>query len=314
VTLSDAGVAPEQMLDFWAGPQVAEKGGERLGQATRQGYIVIAVNWRQLHQYTYEYTAREHHAVLGAVRDACRRFAIDTDRIYLTGHGVGGDAAWDIAIAHPDVWAGVIPVCAVAGRYVERYAKNAPYVAWYVVGGELDGDKTARNAQQLDRYLKPNTDATFVEYLGRGYEPFGDEIQRIFDWMGRRRRTMPKEIEYVTMRPWDNFFWWLEAEGLPAKSMVAPSSWPPPRNVRPFQIEGKVTANNRLHVTARVEKPTVWLSPELVDFNQQMVVEVNNRAISPRDRFVRPDLNVLLEDARTRADRQHPFWAKLVAD
>jgi hypothetical protein len=40
-------------------------------------------------------------------------------------------------------------------------------------------------------------------------------------------------------------------------------------------------------------------------------VEVNNRAISPRDRTVRPDLNVLLEDARSRADRQHPFWAKL---
>jgi pimeloyl-ACP methyl ester carboxylesterase len=314
VTLSDAGVSAEQMIDFWAGRQLATTSGERLGQATRHGYIVLAVNWRQTHQYTYEYTDREHHAVLGAVRDACRRFAIDTDRVFLSGHGVGGNAAWDIAIAHPDIWAGVIPVCAVAGRYVERYAKNAPYVSWYVVGGELDGDKMARNAQQLDRYLKPNTDATVVEYLGRGYEPFGDEIQRLFDWMGRRRRTMPKEMQYVTMRPWDNFFWWLEVEGLPEKSMVAPSNWPPPRNVRPFQIEGKTLANNRLHVTARVEKATVWLSPELVDFDQQIVVEVNNRAISPRDRMVRPDINVLLEDARTRADRQHPFWAKLVTE
>jgi hypothetical protein len=56
---------------------------------------------------------------------------------------------------------------------------------------------------------------------------------------------------------------------------------------------------------------TVWLSPELVDLNQQLVVEVNNRTITPRDRKVPPDLNVLLEDARTRADRQRPFWAKL---
>lgn len=93
--------------------------------------------------------------------------------------------------------------------------------------------------------------------------------------------------------------------------MVAPSSWPPSRGQRPFQFDGKVLANNRITVTARVEKATVWLSPELVDFNQQLIVEVNNRSISPRDRFVRPDLNVLLEDARTRADRQHPFWAKL---
>jgi hypothetical protein len=236
---------------------------------------------------------------------------VDIDRVFLTGHGIGGDAVWDIAIAHPDIWAGVIPIVATADRFVTRYAKNAAYVPWYVVAGELDGDKLARNATQLDRYLKPTTDITVVEYLGRGYEPFGDEIQRIFDWMGRRKRTMPKEFEYVTMRSSDNFFWWVEASGLPQKSLVAPANWPPQRGVRPFQFDSNVTANNRVSVNCRVEKATVWLSPELVDFKQQMIVEVNNRPLQPRDRIVRPDLNVLLEDVRTRADRQHPFWAKL---
>ena len=188
VTLADAGVArANARLLGRAGEQ--GKSGERLGQATRHGYIVIAVDWQQPHQLSYDYSAREHHAVLGSLRDACRRFAIDTDRVFLTGHGIGGDAAWDIGLAHPDLWAGVIPIVAVADRYCGRYAKNAEYVAWYVVGGELDGDKMARNARELDRYFKPNTDVTVVEYLGRGYEPFGDEIQRLFDWMGRRRRN-----------------------------------------------------------------------------------------------------------------------------
>jgi pimeloyl-ACP methyl ester carboxylesterase len=311
VVLPDDGVSIDQVLDFWAGPADKEKGGDRLGQATRHGYIVIAVDWRQPHQFSYDYSAREHRAVLGTVRDVCRRFSVDTDRVFLTGHGIGGDAAWDIAIAHPDVWAGVIPICALGDRYVTRYAENARYVAWYMVCGELDGDKMSRNAQQLDRYLKPNIDATVVEYLGRGYEPFGDEIQRLFDWMGRRVRKFPKEIKYVTMRPWDSFVWWLEVEGMPEKSMVAPDNWPPSRGVRPFQFEGKVQTTNRITATARVEKATVWLSPELVDFNEKLLVEVNNRPITPRDGFVKPDLNVLLEDARTRADRQHPFWAKL---
>ena len=87
-----------------------------------------------------------------ALRDACRRFSIDVDRVYLTGHGIGGDAAWDIAIAHPDLWAGVIPIVAVADKFVGRYAKNAQYVAWYIVAGELDGDKTGsqrRRARSL---------------------------------------------------------------------------------------------------------------------------------------------------------------------
>jgi hypothetical protein len=247
------------------------------------------------------------------LRGACRQFAIDTDRVFLTGHGMGGDAAWDIAIAHPDVWAGALPFVALADRYVTRYAKNARYVPWYVVAGELDGDKIARNAQELDRYLRPNHDATVVEYLGRGFEPFSDEIQRVFEWMAHRRRTMPKEFEYTTMRPWDNFFWWVEVRGMPEKSMVAPATWSLSRGIRPFNFSSKKLENNRLLVTARTQETTVWLSPELVDFKQPLVVELNGRSISPRDRSVKPESNVLLEDVRTRADRQHPFWAKLTA-
>jgi hypothetical protein len=311
VTLAEAGVRPEQAMDFWAGAADEARGGERLGQATRRGYIVISVDWQQPHQYSYNYSAREHDAVLGALRDACRRFAIDTDRVFLTGHGMGGDAAWDLGLAHPDIWAGVTPIVAKADRYVGRYAKNAPYLSWYVVAGELDGDKMAHNARELDRYLKPNTDITVVEYLGRGYEPFGDEIQRLFDWMGRRRRTMPQAIDCVSMRPWDNFFWWLEVGGLPPKSMVSPANWPPTRGARPARLRGRRLEVNKVDVTVQAETVTVWLSPELVDLTEPLVVEVNNRSIGPRDRLVRPDLNVLLEDARTRGDRQHPFWAKL---
>ncbi len=299
VTLADAGVTPKQMLDFWS------------SQATRHGYIVIAVDWQTPHQFSYGFSPREHFAVLGALRDACRRFSVDVDRVFLSGLGMGGDAAWDIAIAHPDLWGGVIPVAAVADKYVTRYAKNAPYLNWYVVAGELDGDKMARNATQLDRYMRPNTDVTVVEYQGRGYEPFGDEIQRMFEWMGLHQRKIPKEIDCVSMRPWDTFFWWLEVEGLPAKSMVAPANWPPPRTARPAHIEGKRLETNKVSIKLQADKTVVWLSPELVDFNQKLVVEVNGHAISPRDRTVRPDLTVLLEDVRTRADRQHPFWAKL---
>ena len=161
-----------------------------------------------------------------------RRFSVDSDRVYLTGHGTGGDAAWDLGLAHPDLWAGVMPIVALADRYTTRYAANAQYVSWYFVDGELDGDRMAQNATQFDRYLKPKGDTTVVEYLGRGFEPFGDELQRLFEWMSLRKRTTPEEFECVTMRPWDNFFWWLEVRGLADKSMVAPSSWPPRRRGR----------------------------------------------------------------------------------
>jgi pimeloyl-ACP methyl ester carboxylesterase len=312
VALTDAGVPAEAELAYWAGDPRDD--GEPRGQATRHGYITIAVDWLGPKQIACEYSAREHHAVLGSLRDAMRQFSIDSDRVFLTGHGLGGNLAWDIALAHPDLWAGVVPIVALADGYCLRYAKNAEYVPWYFVAGELDGDKLAANSAQLDRYVgairtRPNVDATVVEYLGRGYEGFSDEIQRIFDWMNRRERKMPKEFECVTMRPWDNFFWWLEAHDLPDKSMVAPVNWPPPRNTRPFVLRSRIATGNKVQVEARSGGATVWLAPEFVDFNQPITVELNRRKITPDG--VEPSLSVLLEDARTRADRQHPFWAKV---
>ena len=146
----------EKQIDWWAGPW---KDGQRAGQAARHGYIVIAPAWTVEHQTQYHYSAREHAAVLNSLRDACRRFSIDTDRVYLSGHSIGGDAAWDIGLAHPDLWAGVIPIAATSDRYCTFYWENARYVPFYVVVGELDGDRLTKNALDLDRYLR-NADST----------------------------------------------------------------------------------------------------------------------------------------------------------
>ncbi|MGL4513483.1 MAG: alpha/beta hydrolase-fold protein [Lacipirellulaceae bacterium] len=314
VALAPIAATPASMLDFWAGSVVPteEGAGARAGQAMRRGYVVIAIDWAPGGALAYGYTPREHAAVLGALREAMRRVSIDADRVYLTGHGEGGDAAWDVAVAHPDAWAGVMPFLARTGRYVTWYTENAKHVAWRFVNGELDAGKVAHNATEFDAYLKPQHDAVVVEYRGRGYEPLGDELQSAFDWMERRkRRPPPEEFEVLAMRPSDNYFWWVEAHGLPAKSMVAPAAWPPPRGTRGAPLRGRKLVGDKLAIFARVEGVTVWLSPELVDFGKPIEIEWNGRRLVPRGETVEPDLEVLLEDARTRADRVRPYWARV---
>lgn len=313
VTLNGEGYAPELQLDYWAGSVQPQVG--RRAQAMRHGYITIAVDWQTPHQFRYDYSLREHQTVLGAVRDAMRRFSIDTDRIFLTGHDIGGDAAWDIGLAHPDLWAGVIPYLAVSRRYVPRYRDNGKLVDWYFVAGERDGGKMAQNAPDFDKYLRPGFNCTLVEYHGRGHEPYHDEIQRVFDWMNRRtRRPPPAEFSVSTMRPWDNYFWWMELSELPDGSMVPPASWPPKRGQRAASIQGRVYGSNKISVRSGAKRTTIWLRPELVDFDQPVTIEVNGRRVGPRDRTIVPDLGVLLEDARTRCDRKNPYWAKVSTD
>ena len=136
--------------------------GGRLGQgryARRPGHPPRLhrhrARWLQEQQKQYGYSAREHAIVLNSLRDACRRFSIDTDRVYLSGQSIGGDAAWDIGLAHPDLWAGVIPIVAQSDRYCARYWENARYVPFYVVAGELDGSKLI-NERPRSRSLPPS--------------------------------------------------------------------------------------------------------------------------------------------------------------
>ncbi len=312
VTLSAGWTSPELQIDWWAGPLA---NGARNGQAMRQGYIVIAPNWMDPHQKKFESSAREHAIVLGALRDACRRFSVDTDRVYLSGHSQGGDAAWDIGLAHPDLWAGVIPIVATSGKYIARYDGNAKYVPTYFLGGELDGSRMQTNAIDLNRYLTSAAyDCTVVEYLGRGHENFSDDILQLFDWMGRKQRKFNQpEFEVSTMRPWDNFFWWIETRNMPAKTMVDPADWPPPANTRAMTIKGKVANNSNINVTAQGSDVTVWLTPDIADFNagKSITITINGRSVGGRKTLLQPDLKILLDDVRTRADRKHPFWAKV---
>jgi hypothetical protein len=274
--------------------------------------VVIAPKWTEEHQKKYGYSAREHAAVLNSLRDACRRFAIDTDRVFLTGHSMGGDAAWDIGLAHPDLWAGVVPFTAQPDRYCALYWENAKYVPFYVVEGELDNAKPIKNARDLDRYLRRGFNATVVEYQGRGHEDFYEEILNVFGWMGRCRRDFfPREFTCETMRSWDNFFWWIEVDGLPPRSNVDPTNWPPPSGTLPVQVRGSINNTNGINVRTGTSQVSVWLSPKMIDFDRRSVVTVNGRRFNGTDQKIHPDMRVILEDVRTRGDRLHPFWAKL---
>ena len=314
ITLHGAGTSAAQQIDWWAGG-ISSKSRERRGQGTRHGYIVIAPQWAKVKQQKYAYSGREHAAVLDTYRDACRRFAIDTDKVFLSGHSMGGDAAWDIGLSHPDIWAGVIPIVAMADSnrfsYNALYWRNARNVPFFFVGGEKDGAKLVRNAYQFDRYLNSvGYDVVISNFIGRGHESFSDEILNLFDWMKRKRRDFfPKKFDAWTIRSFDNYFWWVEIEDFPKNVVADPENWPP-RRIKAMKVDGVVRETDTatiIRVNAGNTSTTVWLSPELIDFDKRLQVIIDRRAI----RDPRPDISVMLEDARTRGDRLHPFWARV---
>ncbi|MFN0021695.1 MAG: alpha/beta hydrolase-fold protein [Pirellulaceae bacterium] len=329
VTLNGAGTSPSQQIDWWAG-SYDKQAGTRYGQAFRHGYIVVAPLWQKEFQRKYEFSAGEHAAVLNPLRDVFKRFAVDTDKVFLSGHSMGGDAAWDIGLAHPDLWAGVIPIVAEAGKFIVRYPNNGALLPMYFICGERDGNKWAPNAVEWDRYLR-HADATkwdvmIVQYQGRGHESYHDEIQNLFEWMqlpSHRRDFFPKEFggepndlfkNYQSLRTWDNFFWYVEFSGMPVKSIVHPVEWTGEKSPGGSVLltRGYYGADNDgngvVRVSCGASKVTVLLAPEMVDFSKKVTVYINTKKVPGT---IAPNLVHLLEDARTRGDRQHPFWLRV---
>jgi hypothetical protein len=73
-------------------------------------------------------------------------------------------------------------------------------------------------------------------------------------------------------------------------------------------VEGRKLNGNRLNARTAAEQTIVWLRPELVDFSQPMRIEINGKRVMGD---TSPSLDVLMEDARTRADLKRPFWGRV---
>jgi len=75
--------------------------------------------------------------------------------------------------------------------------------------------------------------------------------------------------------------------------------------------QATVFPTNAIQVQTGAGEVTVWLSPDIVDLGRRVNITVNSSRISPGSAVLAGDVGTLLEDARTRGDRQHPFWSKI---
>lgn len=268
---------------------------------------MVAPVWSRAEQRTYEYTPQEHERVLAAMRDAMRRASIDSDRVFITGHGEGATAAWDMGLAHPDLWAGMISISGSPSKTVAHYEPNARHLPLYMVMGEKDG--TRANGSILDSYMSFNHEAIVVMYRGRGREYFYDEIHRLFEWMqlpANKRREIPRDIETVTMRSGDQFFWWLELGELKPDVAIDPILWDQAERIRAGKISASIGNGNQIRISGPAEQFKVLLRPQPgIDLNDEVVIRFGSR---PRRFQYDGSLKGMLEDVRQRADRKRPYW------
>ena len=133
---------------------------------------------------------------------------------------MGGDAAFDIGMSHPDLFAGVIPINGLCDGVCKWYTQNAGHTQWFVVSGEYDGRETfTANASTLARMIREKTDVVLVEFVQRGYEsyPRGGLSDLRLDGSLPPPKATPREFR-MSVFPSESRFYWLQADGLPQSS------------------------------------------------------------------------------------------------
>lgn len=283
---------------------------EKPGQSARHGYIVIAPEYADADAATYSANTNSLRRVLRSLQDASKRFSIDTDRVFLSGHGMGADAAFDIGLTRPDVFAGVIPI---SGRLRENCKwkwENAELTSWYIISGELAEAslQDTHHSQILMNMFKRGTryDVILAEYIGRGYETFYEEIHQLFDWMDLQTRSpQPKELATELVHTNQARYYWLAAEGLPVSI-----------NRRPITVEADILDGSNDHTTINLTTAaklyTVWLSPDLIAYDRNLLIRMGGRR--KFNDFPKPTFEALFEDYRERADDRRLYHTKIVVE
>lgn len=311
------GGTAETELNWWAG-RYSEEWKMADGQASRHGFVVVSPMWKNPDSSLYQSTENEHARALACLRDAMRRTNVDSNRVYVGGHYSGAMLAWDLALSHPDLWAGAVAIgLGTPTPFIKHYHESARYVPLYFVSGELDGapGPRIRFGAALDDYMQfSRNDVLYVQYNGRGSDMFVEELPRIMQWMNLASHTrIPPPKSNITLRsarPGDNFFWWLEVNEFNNDKMNHPLLKFLPNRVADLKFERNPQSNTFTFSALPAQKFTLWLDPSTADFTKKIKV------IQKRDKNVEvtPNVEVLLEDVRTRADRLRPFWAKVEID
>lgn len=282
--------------------------------AAKRGYILIAPEYNLPNEKgRYGYSQSEQAAVILALRDASKRYSIDSDRVFLEGRFAGGDMAIDLGLAHPDLFAGVAFISGGPQKYVYVTSKHAKWLPIYAVAGDLMPNTEELLFPFVRGMMRSYPDVTYVEYYRRGPEAFPEEAGRMLDWMDvRRRDPFLKSFEAVAARDCDDRFFGLIIDSLQQGRSTAPEATETNgKNLRPATIEYKQSSQSNL-INLRlngVSKLHVWVGPPLIDFNKRMEVRVNGKPLFKG--AAEPNLHDFLEDLRIRGDRRQTYWLKV---
>jgi pimeloyl-ACP methyl ester carboxylesterase len=253
-----------------------------------------------------------------------RRLHLDPDRIYVTGHSMGGHLSWRSAIYLGDRWGAVAPMSG-GYDYVETQEVfplvNIPGYATF--GRQEPYNINKFNLKIRDWMTQHHYDWQLVEKPG-GHEIYRDELPKVARFLLAHPRDLYRprvfaaggaKVAYDTPDKNDKWpqphqwnperplpyatFGWIRLQPLPDGSL------PPKAKQRLWAVN---RGHNRIEITSQqVRRLRIYLHPRMVDFERPIAIVANGRSVWAQR--VTPSLETMLELVREFDDPGRIFHA-----
>jgi len=223
------------------------------------------------------------------------RYAVDPDRIYITGISMSGWWAWRLGADMPGEFAGVVPISSVA-RQVWFGLENFRTLPVFILHAKDDRTCFFSQAGTTLERLEALGAPVGHHFLDRGGHimPF-NHFGKAWKWISEKKRdTTPKEIHLRLQRSGLGPNYWIEVVAL-KKGAGFQADKPT------AELDAKVEEGDRIEITTRnVRYFRVFLSSDLVDLKKTVRIKVNGRTVYYRR--VKPTGRTALEEAWHRRD------------
>ncbi|MCA9115865.1 MAG: prolyl oligopeptidase family serine peptidase [Planctomycetaceae bacterium] len=154
------------------------------------------------------WAAESEHAdrALAILDDVSRDYAVDPERVILTGWSMGGHGVWSLAAKHPDRFAALVPVAAGGEPEVAARVKDLPVWAFH---GRLDRAVPAVTGRKMvEAHQAAGGSSRFTEVRSEGHAVwrYAYGTDAVLRWMQNPRSmavnqvTLP-ESERVPLEP-----------------------------------------------------------------------------------------------------------------
>lgn len=167
-------------------------------------FIVIAVNAPSMW-----YRGNNAAAVLEILDAVTAEHRTDPDRVYLTGYSMGGFGTWELAIARPDLFAAIVPVC---GAGIPAAAGNIATLPTWAFHGAKDTNVPVAGSRQMIAAMKAaGGHPKYTEFPSEAHEIWEGVYRSmsLYKWLLEQRRPAPpRTIDFMPVTQIARA-WWL---------------------------------------------------------------------------------------------------------